>query len=210
MGTNSKACIDVSHVCVEFGGRAVLKDLSARFDIGLTCLGGKNGAGKTTLLRILAGVLRPNGGEVLYCGQDIHEMGMEYRRCLGYLPQNFGFYPDLTVEGYLYYIAALKGLRPIVTKRDTRRLLEEFRMTENKDRRMDEISGGQQERVGIIQALLNSPDILLLDEPLSSQDTLVRSMLLERLRRYAEDHTVILSTHLLEEASGWADKVVML
>ena len=205
-----KQPLRVEHLYKKYGTKAVLKDCSFSLSHGLHGFLGPNEAGKTTLLRLLAGVVKPDRGEILYCGQSIGEMGAQYSRRLGYLPQNFGFYPDLTVEEYLYYIASLKGLRPIVMKRDTRRLLEEYQLAENKDSRMEDISGGQQERAGIIQALLGGPEILLLDEPFASQDAAMRNILLERMHRYAESHIVVISTHLVEEVSGWADKVVTL
>ena len=137
---------------------------------GVYGLLGLNGAGKTTLMRMLCTVMSPTEGIITWNGNDIFKMGEKYRGKLGYLPQDFGYYPDLTVYDYLMYIASIKGLRPIAAKSRGSELLEQVGLKKYKKRKMKTLSGGMLRRVGIAQAMLNDPQILVLDEPTAGLD----------------------------------------
>ena len=157
---------------------------------------------------MLAGILLPDNGRVCLDGKDIRELGSLYRRRIGYLPQTMGLYPDMTVEQYLFYIASLKGLRPIVAREDMRQIMEDIWDPEILKEGMSELSGGQQKLVGIVQARLGDPDILLLDEAMAELDRDRMFTVLKSLRAYADSHLVILSSHLTEDIVPLADMVL--
>ena len=155
--------------------------------------------------------ITPTSGEILWNGKDIFSLGASYRGILGYLPQNYGFYPDLSVYDYMMYIASIKGIRPIMAKKRALKLLEQVGMAEKRKRKMRTLSGGMIRRVGIAQAMLNDPRILVLDEPTAGVDINLRHSLwtfMEELNR--KGHTIILTTHYLEEAERLCRNVAML
>lgn len=166
---------------------------------GVWGLIGANGAGKTTLMRMIIGILKPTGGEVRYDGIPIAELGERYRSILGYLPQEFGFYPEFTVADYLEYIASLKGLGGKDAKRHIDRLLTTLTLDEIRNKKIVKLSGGMKRRVGIAQALLNDPEVLILDEPTSGLDPGERVRFRNLLSEFAHDRIVLISTHIVPD-----------
>lgn len=186
------------------GGVRALDDLTLDVPTGLYGLLGSNGAGKTTFMRILAGVLHPTAGRVFVGGHDLATAGgrLAVQRVLGYLPQDLGVYPDLTARRFLDYIALLKGLhsRP-ERRRRIGELLELVGLSEVADRRLKGFSGGMLRRVGIAQALLADPRLLIVDEPTTGLDPEERIRFRMLLSRLAGDRTVLLSTHIVEDVA---------
>ena len=157
----------IDHMTKQFQDKRAVNDVSLKLTPGVWGLLGANGAGKTTLMRMVAGILQPTKGEIYYDGIEIGTLGAAWRDVFGYLPQEFGFYPEFTVKNYLEYMAALKGLTKTDTKKRIHDLLELLTLSEVKNKKIAKLSGGMKRRVGIAQALLNEPEVLFLDEPTS-------------------------------------------
>ena len=177
---------------------------------GIWGLLGANGAGKTTLMRMAAGLLKPTQGTVEYDGIPIETLGKRYRNIFGYLPQEFGFYPEFTVYDYLDYVAALKGLSRKKAAGKIDRLLETFSLTEVRKKRITKLSGGMKRRVGIAQALLNDPEVLILDEPTSGLDPGERVRFRNLLSEFAADRIVLISTHIVSDVEYIASHNAMM
>jgi ABC-2 type transport system ATP-binding protein len=177
---------------------------------GVYGLLGVNGAGKTTLMRMLCTAINPTSGEILWNGKDIFSLGASYRGILGYLPQNYGFYPDLSVYDYLMYIASIKGLRPIVAKKRALKLLEQVGLAEKRKSKMRTLSGGMIRRVGIAQAMLNNPRILVLDEPTAGLDPNERIRFRNLISELSEDRLVLLSTHIVSDVEYVANEIILM
>lgn len=182
-----------------FGDFTAVDSVTLTMTHGVYGLLGVNGAGKTTLMRMLCTLLAPSAGTITYDGRDIFAMDADYRDLLGYLPQEFGFYPSFTVRDYLDYMAALKG----IGKRDARRrineLLEQLGLADVRKKRIAKLSGGMKRRVGIAQALLNEPEILILDEPTSGLDPSERVRFRNLLSEFAQGRIVLISTHIVAD-----------
>ncbi len=186
------------------GGVKALSNLTLTVDTGMFGLVGPNGAGKTTLMRILAGLLRPSAGRVTAFGHDLgtyngrHALKMN----LGYLPQELGLYPNLTAYEFLDYMAILKGITDARERqRQTEELLEKVRLTAEAKRRLKTFSGGMKRRIGIAQALLGNPRLLIVDEPTAGLDPEERVRFRNLLADMALERTIILSTHIVEDIS---------
>ncbi len=177
---------------------------------GVYGLLGANGAGKTTLMRMLCGILEPTSGDVLYNGHSISQMGSTYRNLLGYLPQDFGCYPSYTAQEFLLYIAALKGIPNRTAKKRTEELLETVGLSNVAAKKIKTFSGGMKQRLGIAQALLNNPKILVLDEPTAGLDPKERVRLRNILSDFASDKIVLLSTHIVSDIEAIADEVFLM
>lgn len=173
---------------------------------GVWGLLGANGAGKTTLMRMVAGLMKPTEGKVKYDGMPIEMLGEKYRDLFGYLPQEFGFYPEFTVWDYLDYIAALKGLSRKETDKKISKLLPVFGLEEVRKKKITKLSGGTKRRVGIAQALLNDPEVLILDEPTSGLDPGERVKFRNLLSELAADRIVLISTHIVSDVEYIASK----
>ena len=156
--------INILEITKEYKGKKAVDSLSLTLTNGVYGLLGANGAGKTTLMNLICMLVKPESGEIQLNGADIADMGEEYRRHLGFLPQNFEGYPDFTAQEFLEYIAALKGVS-IDDRLDY--LLESVGMSDEIHRKIRTFSGGMRRRIGIAQAMINDPDILILDEILS-------------------------------------------
>ena len=154
----------------EFGEFVAVDHINITMTSGVYGLLGVNGAGKTTLMRMLCTLLKPTDGNIYCSGKDIFKMEEEYRNLLGYLPQDFGFYPEFTVKDYLLYIAAIKGIRPAVARKKTKELIAKVGLTKAADKKLKKLSGGMKRRAGIAQAMINNPQILILDEPTAGLD----------------------------------------
>lgn len=193
-----------------FRDAVVVDDVSIRMQSGLYGLLGSNGAGKTTLMRMICTILKPTEGAIYYEGADVFEMNEKYRDILGYLPQEFGFYPELTVKDYLKYISALKGLRQAISKKRIDELLELTGMQKDSSKKMKELSGGMKRRVGIVQSLLNDPKILVLDEPTAGLDPMERIRFRNLIGQLSNDRIVLLSTHIVSDIEAIAKEVFVM
>ena len=202
--------LQVERVSKLYGGFVALQEVELELGRGVYGLLGPNGAGKTTLMRIMTDLLAPSRGRVLCNGRDIHAMGADYRDLLGYLPQDFGVYPNFTAEGFLCYIARLKGLGRAAARQKTAELLELVGLSDRRKRRLGGFSGGERQRVGIAQALLNEPQVLILDEPTAGLDPQERIRFRGLLNRLGKDRLVLLSTHIVSDVESAADQVILL
>ncbi len=162
------------------------------------------------MIRILADVLRPTKGSVLYDGKDIHAVGDEYRAKIGYLPQDVSFYSDFTGRDYLEYSAALKGMEKACAKKRIEELAYSVGLWDDLNRKCTAYSGGMQRRLGIAQALLNDPEILILDEPTSGLDPYERIKFRNIISAYAKDRLVLLSTHIVSDVEQIAAHIMMM
>lgn len=187
-----------------------LERIDLTLEHGIYGLLGSNGAGKTTLMRIMTDLLVPTTGRVLYNGKDISVLGPVFRDKLGYLPQDFGIYPNFTAEQFLLYIAKLKGLSKFDAKRKTDELLELVGLSDKKRKKLGGFSGGQRQRIGIAQALLNNPEILIMDEPTAGLDPEERIRFRGILSNLSQNKTVLLSTHIVSDIEAIADEVILL
>lgn len=177
---------------------------------GVYGLLGVNGAGKTTLMRMLCTLLAPTDGQILCNGRDIFAMGGDYRGLLGYLPQEFGYYPDFTVYDYLMYIASIKGMRPVAARKRAEELLGQVGLVKVKDKKMKKLSGGMKRRAGIAQAMLNDPEILILDEPTAGLDPNERIRFRNLLSELAKNRLVLLSTHIVSDVEYIAGRILLM
>ena len=189
----------VEHLCKQFKDMTAVNDVSLQITPGVWGLLGANGAGKTTLMRMIAGIMNPSSGEIRYDGIPIRELKERYRDVFGYLPQEFGFYPEFTVKDYLEYVAVLKGLTDRDSRRRINELLEQMTLSHVRNKKINKLSGGMKRRVGIAQALLNEPEILILDEPTSGLDPGERVRFRNLLSEFAHDRIVLISTHIVSD-----------
>ena len=185
-----------------------------RIDLELKCgvygLLGANGAGKTTLMRMICDIQEPTSGEIFCNGQNIREMGEEYRDRLGYLPQNFGYYPEFTAYKFLLYIASLKGLGKEQAAVRAQYLLEMVGLADQKKQKIKTFSGGMKQRLGIAQAMLNEPEILILDEPTAGLDPKERVRFRNLISSFSKDKIVLLSTHIVSDVEYIADEILVM
>lgn len=202
--------ITMENLTKRYGGKNAVNCLSLTLGEGVYGLLGANGAGKTTLMRMLCGILEPTEGRILCNGADIRTLGEEYRALLGYLPQDFGYYPDFTAKEFLLYIASLKGLYKKQAARRTDELLAEVGLADVAQKKIKTYSGGMKQRLGIAQAMLNDPQLLILDEPTAGLDPKERVRFRNLIADYARGRTVLLSTHIVSDVEYIADEILLL
>lgn len=194
----------------KFGSKIAVNEIQAVFTPGIYGLLGANGAGKTTLMRMICDILSPTSGKILFNGNWAEAMGENYRKLLGYLPQNFGYYPDYTAEEFMRYIAALKGIPKTQAKRQTKQLLELVSLTSVAGKKIKTFSGGMKQRLGIAQAVMGNPKILILDEPTAGLDPKERVRFRNLIADLAKDKIVILSTHIVSDVEYIADYILIM
>lgn len=199
--------LTIDRVSKRFKDKSAVDDVSLTLTPGVWGLLGANGAGKTTLMRMCCGIMQPTAGEIRADGIPIDRLGAAYRDSLGYLPQEFGFYPDFSVRDYLRYIATLKGVRPVVARDRVERLIRQVGLEKVATRKMKRLSGGMKRRAGIAQAMLNDPRILILDEPTAGLDPNERIRFRNLISELAEDRLVLLSTHIVSDVEYIASEI---
>lgn len=202
--------LSIDRLTKHYGRKIAVDCVSTALRPGMYGLLGENGAGKTTLMRMLCAILEPTSGEVFLDGMEVSAMGADYRDLLGYLPQDFGYYPNYTAREFLLYMAALKGIPRDQAKKRVRELLEIVGLQDVETKKIKAFSGGMKRRVGIAQALLNHPKILILDEPTAGLDPKERVRFRNLISDYAKDRIVILSTHIVSDIEAIADEVLLM
>ena len=194
----------------EFGSFRAVDRVSFTMTNGVYGLLGVNGAGKTTLMRMLTTLIKPTDGEILWDGQDVFKMDCQYRKLLGYLPQDFGYYPDFSIYDYLMYIASIKGIRPAAAKERVKELLKQVGLFRARHKKMKNLSGGMKRRAGIAQAMLNDPKILILDEPTAGLDPSERIRFRNLISELSGDRIVLLSTHIVSDIEYIANEILLM
>lgn len=202
--------LKANHLSKNYRKFRAVDDFSYTFHEGVYGLLGVNGAGKTTLMRMLTTLLNPSSGSITWDGEDIFRMDEQYRKLLGYLPQDFGYYPDFSVNDYLMYIAILKGIKPTVAKRRVQEVLKQVGLQKARNKKMKTLSGGMLRRAGIAQAILNNPKILILDEPTAGLDPSERIRFRNVISELAENRMVLLSTHIVSDVASIANEILLL
>lgn len=202
--------IKIVDLTKKFDDFTVVNHINLTMTNGVYGLLGVNGAGKTTLMRMICTLLEPSKGMIMCDGQNINKMGSDYRKILGYLPQEFGFYPEFSVKDYLMYIAALKGIRPAVAKKRVKMLISKVGLQKVSNRKMKKLSGGMKRRAGIAQAMLNDPQILILDEPTAGLDPNERIRFRNLISELAEERLVLLSTHIVSDIEYIANEILLM
>lgn len=200
----------INNVTKKYGSFTALEEITLELDNGVYGLLAPNGAGKTTLLNMIATLSFPTHGEITWNGTDIVALDEKYRDVLGFLPQQFGYYKNYSPKQFLKFMATLKGIEKekISSLIDT--LLEKVSLSDVKDKKMKKFSGGMIQRVGIAQALLNDPKILILDEPTAGLDPKERVRFRNMIRELSGERIVILSTHIVSDIETIADKIIMI
>lgn len=202
--------LKITNLTKDFRKTRAVNGVNYTFCSGVYGLLGVNGAGKTTLMRMLTTLLNPTSGAITWDGEDIFKMDKAFRRLLGYLPQDFGAYPDFSVQDYLMYISTLKGMKPAAARARVAQMLELTGMTQFKGKKMKALSGGMKRRAGIAQAVLNDPQILILDEPTAGLDPSERIRFRNLISELASDRIVLLSTHIVSDVESAASQIILM
>ncbi len=191
--------LKIEHLTKQFNDKKAVDDVCLTLTTGVWGLLGANGAGKTTLMRMIADIMAPTSGTICYNGTDIHKMGKSYRSIFGFLPQEFGYPRDLTVNNYLEYVAALKDIPARETAKKINSLLDILTLSDVKGKKIAKLSGGMKRRVGIAQAMLNNPKILVMDEPTAGLDPAERVRFRNFISEFSHDRIVLISTHIVSD-----------
>lgn len=200
--------LTIENVSKQYKDHTAVDHISLKLQNGIYGLLGSNGAGKTTLMRMICGILKPTEGTISFDGMDVSEEN--YRSLLGYLPQDFGYYPEFTGQDFLLYMAALKGLTKSQAKQRTKELLQLVSLEDAAKKKVKTYSGGMKQRIGIAQALLNKPKLLILDEPTAGLDPKERVKFRSLISDLGAESIVLLSTHIVSDIESIADIVLIM
>ncbi len=202
--------LQAEHLCKSYRKKEALKDVNFKLEQGVYGLLGENGAGKSTLMRILTTVDFPTSGSVLYNGKNITQMDGDYRGLIGYMPQDYSVYPGFTATGFLNYMGTLKGIPADRLKAKIPEVLEFVNLSDVENKKVRTFSGGMKRRVGIAQAILNDPEILILDEPTAGLDPKERIRFSNILSNMAKEKIILLSTHIVSDIEAIANQLIII
>ena len=202
--------LQAEHLCKSYGKKEALKGVSFTLHKGTYGLLGENGAGKSTLMRMMATVDFPTKGEIFYEGKDIFRLDEEYRSLIGYMPQNYNVYPGFTARDFLEYMGVLKGIPKEKLKSRIDEVLEFVNLADVSGKKVKTFSGGMKRRIGIAQAIINDPEILILDEPTAGLDPSERIRFSNIISNMGKDKIVLLSTHIVSDIEAIASELVVM
>ena len=202
--------LTLEHLSKQFKNKIAVDNVNTVLKEGVYGFLGANGAGKTTLMQMVCGILSPTAGEVKVDGVNNIKMGEDFRDLLGYLPQEFGYTPGFTAKDFMLYIASIKGLMPGYAKRRSEELLELVNLKSDMNRKIRTFSGGMKRRLGIAQALLNDPKILIMDEPTAGLDPKERAYFRNVISEMSRDKIIIISTHIVSDIEFISDQVLVM
>ncbi len=202
--------LDIIELYKKYGKKTALNGITHTFKPGITAVLGPNGSGKTTMMNLLCDIVKRDGGEILFDGEEILNMGKRFRKILGFMPQEQGYYPDMTTYEFLCYIAGIKEIPESVVRKQIPELMENLNLSSFAYKKIGNLSGGMKQRVILAQALLGSPKILLLDEPSAGLDPEERIRLQHYIREYSKEKITLISTHITSDVETCADFVLLL
>lgn len=202
--------VQFEHLSKKYKGKYALRDFSATLDNGVYGLLGTNGAGKTTLINLFMGIIKKDSGSITVDGKNISRMGADFLSNIGYLPQYPQFYRDFTVLEFMRYMCVLKDIPKAHGEQRIWELLETVNLTEAADKKVGALSGGMRQRLGIAQAMLNDPGILILDEPTAGLDPRERIRFRNLLSKFSENRIIVLATHIVPDIEFIANKILLL
>ncbi|MBD5467907.1 MAG: ATP-binding cassette domain-containing protein [Lachnospiraceae bacterium] len=203
-------CLELINITKSYKKKLALDHFSYRFEAGIYGLLGPNGAGKSTLMNIITQNLRSDEGSILLNGVEARKLKQHYISHIGYMPQQQSLYENLTLMRFMYYIAALKGMKKKEADAQIERLLNDVGLWEERSRYMGGFSGGMKQRALVAQALLGEPDIIILDEPTAGLDPIQRAGVREMIKALAQERIVIVSTHVIADIEAIAKEILML
>lgn len=200
----------LKNITKKFGEKTAVNNVSISFKPGIYGLLGANGAGKTTLMHMICSILKPNIGSITFNNKLINEADEEYREVIGILPQDFGYYDDFSAYKFLKYISQIKGIPTQESNKRIEKLLELVTLTDEKNHKIKTFSGGMKRRLGIAQAIINDPQILVLDEPTAGLDPKERVKFRNIISNMSRDKIIILSTHIVSDIEYISDHVIIM
>lgn len=202
--------LKINQLTKHYGSNCALKEVSVVFHPGVYGILGPNGAGKSTLMNLLTDTVKRESGSISYDGKEILDMGRDFRKILGYMPQQQGYYEEFTVGRFLYYMAALKGMDRSRAKQEISALLEVVGLSDCLHKKMGSLSGGMRQRILLVQAMLNQPQVLLLDEPTAGLDPEERIRIRNYISAIATEKIVLLATHVVSDVESIAEEIILL
>lgn len=202
--------LEIRNLKKRYGKQWALNGLTITFNPGVYGILGSNGAGKSTMMNLLTDNLKRDGGEILLDGKDILKLGRDYRKRLGYMPQQQGFYEQMTADTFLFYMARLKGLKGKQAEAEIDRLLQVTGLAWERHKKLGGYSGGMRQRVLLAQAMLGNPGILILDEPTAGLDPKERIRIRNFISSLSRDRIILLATHIVSDIESISDRIIMM
>lgn len=210
IGVNRLMLLEIKGIEKSYGDKKALKQLDIQLSKGIYGLLGPNGAGKSTLMKLICMLIKPTKGKILYDSVDIRKNKKDFLKKVGYMPQQHCLYPEFKVEEYLYYIGALKGMSKNATKESAEKLLKSLKLWDIRGQRIRTLSGGMKQRLMFAQAMLDNPDIVILDEPTAGLDPKKRIEMRNIIAEYAKDRIILIATHVVSDVELISDQILLL
>ncbi|MDO4544205.1 MAG: ATP-binding cassette domain-containing protein [Clostridia bacterium] len=202
--------LELAGLTKHYGKKCALRDFSCTFTSGITGILGANGAGKSTMMNLITDNVKREKGQILFDSKDVLELGRSFRAQLGYMPQQQGMYDDMSARGFLLYIAELKGIKAKQARKEVETLLELVSLSDNAHRKLGGFSGGMRQRVLLAQALMGTPQVIILDEPTAGLDPQERIRIRNYVKALAADRIVLWTTHIVSDIESIAKEILLM